>query len=220
MRACACCHSISQRSYDIRQCSFAFRTDNVNSAVQPSPWTASPDQLASLQLLVESCAWPATLAERISQDGILRLPSDGQLSLEDLLRLRPSKLWNDELVNYSMWWLQQRDAHMFGAHMQQLGGLWAWVQGVSCHFFSSFFMSKLYLDAGALSYDAVRRWTRAARLQGAGQARHAQGVLSCSLIVAPCNLNNLHWVLVVADLDRCRILYLDPLGVSVSVSQC
>ncbi|KAF6252631.1 hypothetical protein COO60DRAFT_1274199, partial [Scenedesmus sp. NREL 46B-D3] len=67
-------------------------------------------------------------------------------------------------------------------------------------------------DAGVFNYSNVGRWTAASRLRLAGQAKHEQGVLSCSLIVAPCNLNNVHWVLVVADLDRCRILYLDPMG--------
>lgn len=169
----------------------------------------------ALQLLVREEAWPATLAGHVSREGHLNLPNSGQLSLAHLLRLKPTVWVNDELVNYAMWWLQQRDAHMFGTLAPPLVGVWDGVQGVSCHFFSSFFMSKLYLDAGVINYSNVGRWTAAAKLRLAGQARHEQGVLSCSLIVAPCNLNNLHWVLVVADLDRCRILYLDPMGVSV-----
>ncbi|WIA15427.1 hypothetical protein OEZ85_002078 [Tetradesmus obliquus] len=75
------------------------------------------------------------------------------------------------------------------------------MQGVSCHFFNSFFMGNLYLFAGTVRYNAVRKWTSPRSLQTAG------------LIVAPCNLNDSHWTLVVADIDRCRILYLDPMGV-------
>eukprot|EP00882_Tetradesmus_deserticola_P012080 GHRQ01012796.1.p1 GENE.GHRQ01012796.1~~GHRQ01012796.1.p1 ORF type:complete len:323 (+),score=78.69 GHRQ01012796.1:384-1352(+) len=184
---------------------------HVCSAQRP-PWEASDMQLAAHQLLVDTGAWPAAVAVHVSGQAILALPSNGQLSLDSLLLLKPDEWLDDELVNYAMWWLQQRDRHMFSTPSQQLLGVWTGVMGASCHFFNSFFMSKLYLDAGTVNYDKVRRWTAASKLRMAGQAKHEQGVLSCSLLVAPCNLGNTHWTLVVADLDRCRILYLDPLG--------
>jgi Ulp1 family protease len=182
--------------------------------VQPPPWQASPAQFAAHQLLVDSATWPAAVAQHAAIQGYLSLPNFGQLSLDSLLRLQPNLWLDDELVNYAMWWLQQRDAHMFGVLAPQLDGVWSGLSGVSCHFFSSFFMAKLYLDTETFDYRQVRRWTSAAKLRQAGQAKHQQGVLSCSLVVAPCNLGNQHWTLVVADLERCRILYLDPMGVS------
>jgi Ulp1 family protease len=186
--------------------------------VQMPPWAASAAQVAALEQLLREKAWPATLAGSVSCEGYLTLPNSADLSLANLLLLKPTVWLNDEFVNYGMWWLQQRDTHMFGTLAPPLVGVWDGVQGVSCHFFSSFFMSKLYLDAGVFNYSNVGRWTAALRLRLAAQAKHEQGVLSCSLIVAPCNLNNVHWVLVVADLDRCRILYLDPMGVSLQES--
>ena len=106
-----------------------------------------------------------------------------------------------------MWWLQQRDAAIQGhIFLPGLKGLWDGQLGVSCHFFSSFFLSK-YMQSG---YEAVRRWTLPRKLQTAGQVLHAAGVLECELLVAPYNIGNWHWVLVVADIPRRRILYLDP----------
>ncbi|WIA40653.1 hypothetical protein OEZ86_013989 [Tetradesmus obliquus] len=169
---------------------------------QLPPWEASPTQLAAHQQLVDSGAWPAAVAGHVASDGLLHLPNSAAVKLGGtLLRLRPGMWLNDELVNYAMWWLQQRDAHIAGSPVPQLDGVWGGMQGVSCHFFNSFFMGNLYLFAGTVRYNAVRKWTSPRR-----------EVLSCSLIVAPCNLNNTHWTLVVADIDRCRILYLDPMG--------
>lgn len=185
--------------------------------MQLPPWEASPTQLAAHQQLVDSGAWPAAVAGHVASDGLLHLPNSAPVKLEDsLLRLRPGMWLDDELVNYAMWWLQQRDAHIAGSPVPQLDGVWGGMQGVSCHFFNSFFMGDLYLFAGTVRYNAVRKWTSPRSLQTAGQAKHNQigEVLSCSLIVAPCNLNDTHWTLVVADIDRCRILYLDPMGVS------
>lgn len=74
-------------------------------------------------------------------------------------------------------------------------------------------------NKGAMRYSAVCKWTRQGHLLKSGQARHAEGVLSCSLIIAPVNLGNRHWVLVVADLDKRRILWLDPAGTVSLVKQ-
>lgn len=40
-----------------------------------------------------------------------------------------------------------------------------------CHFFNSFFMSKLYMFHKKYDYKAVRRWTRPDKLERAGQVR-------------------------------------------------
>lgn len=142
------------------------------------------------------------------------------LTTADLAACKPGRWLNDELINFGMWWLQQRDAVIQGgsSRLPQLSRLWHGHAAVNCHFFNSFFLAKYYLDSGIVRYDAVRRWTLPQKLQLAGQCRLS--VLDCELLVAPCNLNNTHWVLVVADLRRRRILYLDPKGVSGELFTC
>ena len=39
------------------------------------------------------------------------------------------------------------------------------------HFFTSFFMNKLYIDDGSYNYANVRRWTLPKRLKAQGQVR-------------------------------------------------
>ena len=111
--------------------------------------------------------------------------------------LLPCVWLNDEVLNFAMWELQQRDG------------------GVSCHFFPISFMTQFRAH---LSYAAVKRHTTPAALARAGVPHAADGVLSCSLVVAPVNVGGIHWTLVVADLDRQRILYIDPKGVSLGGS--
>lgn len=191
--------------------------------LQLPPWQAPPADVDRLQQWQDTGVLPTELASLLTDGGVITLANNGQLSLEQLQRLLPGKWLNDELINYAMWLYQQRDACMQGITHPWFAPQWSAAPGFSCHFFNSFFMAKLYLDAcragqckpGQIKYAAVRRWTTLGNLQRAGQARFGTGVLSCRLLIAPCNLGNSHWVLVVADLELRRLLYLDSAGVSV-----
>ena len=59
-----------------------------------------------------------------------------------------------------LWGLQDRDL------VRRKQGL-----GPKCHFFSSFFLNKLFKDAHDYCYNNVRRWTLEKRLKGQNQAR-------------------------------------------------
>lgn len=198
---------------------------NLPSAVvQLPPWQASEAALAAYEARVHDGVWPAELAATLDASGSVRVPYNAVLMRCDLDRLLPDVWLNDELINYAMWLYQQRDARLQGLSTPFAASQWTGLPGVSCHFFNSFFMAKLFLDGltagtlspGSINYSAVRRWTTAGKLKIAGQARFKAGVLSCELLIAPCNIDGSHWVLVVADLQRRRILYLDSAGVSMS----
>ena len=45
--------------------------------------------------------------------------------------------------------------------------------GPKCHFFNSFFVNKLWKDAGAYCYANVARWTAQKKLEKQGQVRIA-----------------------------------------------
>eukprot|EP00889_Picochlorum_renovo_P003502 jgi/Picre1/30532/NNA_005895.t1 len=78
-----------------------------------------------------------------------------------------------------------------------------------CHFFNSFFLSKLYKDAGTYDYNSVRRWTAPGRLKAGGQSRAS--ILDCDRIIVPVNQSNMHWVCAVIDLENERLEYYDSL---------
>lgn len=194
----------------------------------------------------EHLQWPSLIKHYVVEDN-LQLPNNATIGLSALQCLAPGEWLNDEVVNISFYDLQQRDnlfKHQLRSLQSQLQSCQEQVeqQGLptaeqqqqmqslvtkletaqkrpSCHFFSSFFMSRLYLDPankGKVKYSNVRRWTLPAALQRAGQASFADGVLSCRFVLAPVNLSNMHWVLLVADLKACQIFYLDPVEGAVS----
>jgi hypothetical protein len=79
-----------------------------------------------------------------------------------------------------------------------------------CHYFSSFFLNKLYRDSGEYNYQQVRRWTMPNRLKSSGQA--SANVLSVDCIVMPVHCG-VHWTCAVVDLRGCRFLYYDSMSV-------
>jgi hypothetical protein len=120
----------------------------------------------------------------------------------DLSRLRPGCWLNDEIINLYMRLLQERDTRL---HENQKGEEYP-----KCHFFNSFFLSKLYKDAGMYEYNNVRRWTVPGRLKAVGQSRSS--ILDCDKIIVPVNQCNVHWVVAVINLEEKRFEYYDSLN--------
>ena len=83
--------------------------------------------------------------------------------------------------------------------------------GPSCHFFGTFFASKLYQDTG-YNYKEVKRWTLTKRLAKNGQ--RSASILDCDRIIIPINQSSTHWVCAVIDLKQHKFVYYDSLMVS------
>lgn len=166
--------------------------------LQTSPWDADAPTLANYQAyLMELAALPEDqlVAEgsHLTAGHMLRLALPGTS-----FTVRNRGWLNDELMNCIMAQLQtQKNAQ-------------------SVHFFSSFFLAKLFFDNQCkVVYDSVRRWTMPNKLKKAGHGK--ANILQCALLVAPCNLHNQHWCMVVVDIQRKQLLYLDPKHVRESV---
>ena len=145
------------------------------------------------------------------EDLVSRAPDEAVLKHEasriclkgsDLARLRPGCWLNDEIINLYMRLLQERDTRL---HENQKGEEYP-----KCHFFNSFFLSKLYKDAGMYEYNNVRRWTVPGRLKAVGQSRSS--ILDCDKIIVPVNQCNVHWVVAVINLEEKKFEYYDSLN--------
>ena len=68
-----------------------------------------------------------------------------------------------------------------------------------CHFFNSFFFTKL-LENGSYNYRQVKRWTKRFDL------------FSRSKVFAPVNVGNMHWCMVMVDVARREVRYFDSMG--------
>jgi sentrin-specific protease 1 len=112
-------------------------------------------------------------------------------------------LWlTDEIINFWMELLQQE------SDARAARGASAGPDGEpspSCHFFSSFFFSKLMFDmGGGYCYTNVRRWTR--------KLHHEKDIFGRDCIVVPINIGNSHWTWACIFPKRRRIEYYDSFG--------
>jgi Ulp1 family protease len=160
-----------------------------------------------MDLYNQLCAGTGPWARRVKQlrdsNSLLLQHTLYEVSVDGLDFLLPGVWLNDESINFAVHQLNKR------------------ADGV-CHFFSSFFMSKLYMDPAArgkaphVRYQNVKRWTLPSRLLREGHTY--SHILDCRVWVAPVNVNNNHWVLLAADLASKCVWVMDPYGVSLCVS--
>ena len=118
---------------------------------------------------------------------VARIGTD-TVQLGSFLRLRDDKWLNDEIVNSYMTLLLLRDKEQCAR--------------IGCrrsHFFKSFFVTKYF----RLGYSGVKRWSRAV---------HGGDIFALDKIIFPINLGGLHWVCVVAFMQKKVIEYHDSLA--------
>jgi len=101
--------------------------------------------------------------------------------------LKPGKWLNDEVINLYMVLLKEREAREPKKFLK-------------CHFFNTFFFTKLVNSATGYNYGAVRRWTSMKRL--------GYHLKDCDKIFIPIHMN-IHWTLAVINIKDQKFQYLD-----------
>jgi len=112
------------------------------------------------------------------------------ITISKITCLRPNTWLNDEIVNFYMCMLQERDQKLCAASNGAR---------LPSHYFNSFFIAKL-LENGQYTYNNVKRWSK------------KFDVFSMDRIFMPINLNNTHWVMSVVYIQRKEIHYYDSMS--------
>lgn len=109
-----------------------------------------------------------------------------------LSALRPNTWLNDEIINFYMGLLQDRDAELCKNNPSRN----------SSHYFNSFFMNKVLdeNDKRVYTYSAVRRWTK------------KFDIFTKRRIYFPINISNTHWTHLVLYIEAREIHYYDSMG--------
>lgn len=113
-----------------------------------------------------------------------------KITRNDLRLLLPGNWLNDEIINFYMSLLQQRNEKEVLESNNKIP---------RCLFLSSFFYCKL-LSRGQYDYAAVKRWTRNI------------DVFNYDKIIIPLNIKNCHWILAVIDIQGKRFICYDSIG--------
>ncbi len=111
------------------------------------------------------------------------------LTYYDLRKLREGIWLNDEIVNWWMYILLQSDISLGKTRHS--------------HYFSSFFVQKLYANQGKYCFDEVKRWSKNVYGKDIFQLKH---------VFFPININNIHWAGVVAHIQERRLEYYDSMS--------
>jgi sentrin-specific protease 1 len=158
------------------------------------------DDLQASALVAARCA-DLTAGERVVVEELLKgSPNDHKTVVVDkfniditvgkLVCLRRNTWLNDEVVNFYMAMLQERDARLCSASNGTR---------LPSHYFNSFFMTKL-LENGQYNYGQVKRWSK------------KFDVFALDRVFIPINLNNTHWVMAVVYVQKKEIHYYDSMS--------
>jgi sentrin-specific protease 1 len=156
------------------------------------------DHRSEINALIEARKVTLSQQQRQKVERILSGPQDNSIVIDkfniDMTRskfacLRERTWLNDEVINFYMSMLQERDDRLC---QEQPGRS-------SSHYFNSFFMSKL-LEKGTYTFSNVRRWTK------------KFDVSSKDKIFLPVNISNTHWTLAVVYVRKKEIVYFDSMN--------
>jgi Ulp1 family protease len=120
---------------------------------------------------------------------IVARTSTTTIQLQSLQTLHLQTWINDEVINFYLLLLNQRDEFI------------AWKHGrPRSHCFSSFFMTSFLSDTDTYQFHLVQRW-----------ANHVPGknIFTLELLVFPINISNNHWTCVIAYMQTKQLHYHD-----------
>jgi len=102
---------------------------------------------------------------------------------------------NDEVINFFMGLLQQRELRLNPDKPR-------------CHFFNTFFYNSLFSNARKYDYKKVRRWSG---------KKLGYSILDCDKVVIPIH-QGMHWVLAVINIAETKLQFFDSMGGSDKAS--
>eukprot|EP01039_Chlorochromonas_danica_P002907 gene2907-3173_t len=111
------------------------------------------------------------------------------MTREKIVCLREYTWLNDEVINFYMCMLQERDKALCEKYTGRKPS----------HYFNSFFMTKLQ-EGGKYAYSQVRRWSR------------KFDVFALEKVFIPINIHNTHWTLAVVYMQEKKIVFYDSMS--------
>uniref|UniRef100_A0A1J3I0U5 Ubiquitin-like-specific protease 1A n=1 Tax=Noccaea caerulescens TaxID=107243 RepID=A0A1J3I0U5_NOCCA len=118
---------------------------------------------------------------------VTHVNSNIDITGEILRCLKPGQWLNDEVINLYLVLLKEREAREPKKFLK-------------CHFFNTFFYTKLVNLKTGYNYGAVRRWTSMKKL--------GYHLIDCDKIFIPIHMN-IHWTLAVINIKDRKFQYLD-----------
>lgn len=159
-------------------------SDRIQELVDARMQLLDPEQLHQVEVLLNGPRSDEVVIDKFNV----------QMRRRDITTLRDGCWLNDEVINFYMQLLKQRDALLCEADPSRLPN----------RFMNSFFVHKLIDAESKYVYSNVRRWTK------------SFDVFQSDKIFFPVNLSNTHWTLAVIHMKERYIAYYDSMAGSGS----
>lgn len=176
------------------------KINNGYAMDETKSWASdSDDNEEIVEELIKSRKIPLTQEENSQIDNILNGPRndqiitdkfDFQMTRAKIQCLRPHVWLNDEIINFHMQLLQERDSKLCDIYNTRK----------KSHFFTSFFMEKLLISNNGYAYSNVKRWSK------------KFDVFALEKVFIPINISNAHWALGVIFIQKKEIHYYDSMS--------
>jgi len=125
-------------------------------------------------------------------DEVLATSDTDSVQRQSLHKLQPGVWLNDEVIHYFLLMLARRDAKLCEEHPSRK----------PCHFFKSFFITKILDDGRGYRYANVKRWSK--KVPG-------KDIFNLDRIFFPVNVGGMHWTVAVAFMQEKRIQFFDSM---------
>jgi sentrin-specific protease 1 len=172
--------------------------DDWNEEVKAGGINLDEIEAARVRDLVAVRHVPLSTDEEVNARTIVRGPSTREMVVdkfsidmtrEKIVCLRPGVWLNDEVLNFYMSMLQERDGLLCAADPKR----------IRSHFFNSFFMERLLETDHKYCFKNVQRWSK------------KFDAFSLDKIFFPINIHNMHWTMAVIKIRSKQILYFDSM---------
>ena len=125
-------------------------------------------------------------------DEVLATSDTDSVQRQSLHKLQPGVWLNDEVIHYFLLMLARRDAKLCEEDQSRK----------HCHFFKSFFITKILDDGRGYRYANVKRWSK--KVPG-------KDIFNLDRIFFPVNVGGMHWTVAVAFMQEKRIQFFDSM---------
>ena len=155
-------------------------SDRVQDMVDARMQLLDPEQIHRVEMVLNGPRNDEVLIDKFNVE----------MRRKDLTTLRDGSWLNDEVINFYMQLLKQREARLCEVDPTRLPN----------RYMNSFFVHKLLDAEGKYVYSNVRRWTK------------AFDVFQSDKVFFPVNLSNTHWTLAVVHVQERYIAYYDSMA--------
>jgi len=190
-------YSIVQGAYSLVSILWRGRSNATEStALLPGPDSKTENKVKPIRKLTQAEEKEVEAIFEADEDDVVADRFNIEIKVKDIVCLQPETWLNDEVINFYLSMLDERCKRNFQSDILRPE------QKLKCHFFNSFFYTKLTQSASGYNYQSVQNWSKRAKVD----------IVSMDKVIIPIHVDDSHWSLCVINFRDKRFEFYDSLG--------